>query len=199
MTLFAVSLSEREVVAFNVKEYALTLSKFLKAIQRKYVGASGHLSGLETESNEQKVLEKDNSGFDTSTAPWAESFDDVLKTAKEFVETAHKYDEYTSELQKDIIKDWPWYKYYKKLALLARIRVANRKLFHLEKLFLSSNGLQGREWFKHIVYAPGRYTGYAGEVFPGIVEALEDGDYENAIKWLSITKASLKSAKGLLK
>lgn len=199
VTLFAVSLSEREVVAFNVKEYALTLSKFLKAIQRKYVGASGHLSGLETESNEQKVLEKDNSGFETSTAPWAESFDDVLKTAKEFVETAHKYDEYTSELQKDIIKDWPWYKYYKKLALLARIRVANRKLFHLEKLFLSSNGLQGREWFKHIVYAPGRYTGYAGEVFPGIVEALEDGDYENAIKWLSITKASLKSAKGLLK
>lgn len=190
ITLFAVSLSEREVVAFNVKEYALTLSKFLKAIQRKYVGAS-----TDSESSEQKVLEEGT----INTAPWAESFDDVLNTAKEFVETAQKYDEYTSQLQKDIIKDWPWYKYYKKLALLARIRVANRKLFNLEKLFLSSNGLEGREWFKHIVYAPGRYTGYAGEVFPGIAEALEDGDYENAIKWLSITKASLKSAKGLLK
>lgn len=204
LSLLAVSLSEREVVAFNVKEYALTLNKFLRAIKRKYVGDGDSSKSYDEEDFKEVVsaggqIPLGTPGADMSTSPWAESFDDVLETAKQFIETAGKYDTYTKELQKDILQDWPWYKYYKKLALLARIRVANRKLFNLEKLFLNSNGLPGREWFKHIVYAPGRYTGYAGEVFPGIVEALEDGDYEAAVRWLSITKASLKSARGLLK
>jgi N-acetylated-alpha-linked acidic dipeptidase len=34
------------------------------------------------------------------------------------------------------------------------------------------------------VFAPGLWLGYGGVVFPGILEALDDGDEEEAHKWV---------------
>jgi N-acetylated-alpha-linked acidic dipeptidase len=34
-------------------------------------------------------------------------------------------------------------------------------------------GLPGRNWYKHLIYAPGRYTGYAPKTLPGVREASE--------------------------
>ena len=36
-------------------------------------------------------------------------------------------------------------------------------------------GLPGRPWYRHRIYAPGRYTGYAVKTLPGIREAVEAG------------------------
>ena len=33
-----------------------------------------------------------------------------------------------------------------------------------------------RPWFKHLIYAPGLNTGYAAVVFPGVLDAIEQGD-----------------------
>jgi N-acetylated-alpha-linked acidic dipeptidase len=52
----------------------------------------------------------------------------------------------------------------------------NRALAAVEQSFLEPEGLTGRPWFKHTIYAPGSYTGYAAEVLPGITEALVRGD-----------------------
>ena len=46
----------------------------------------------------------------------------------------------------------------------------------VEQAFLAPDGLAGRPWFKHMVYAPGSYTGYASEVMPGVTEALDRND-----------------------
>ena len=34
--------------------------------------------------------------------------------------------------------------------------------------------LPGRDWFQHLIYAPGYYTGYGVRTMPGIREAVED-------------------------
>jgi N-acetylated-alpha-linked acidic dipeptidase len=52
----------------------------------------------------------------------------------------------------------------------------NRALAAVEQNLLDPDGLAGRPWFKHTIYAPGSYTGYAAEVLPGITEALVRGD-----------------------
>ncbi len=52
----------------------------------------------------------------------------------------------------------------------------NRALAAVEQGLLDPDGLAGRPWFKHTIYAPGSYTGYAAEVLPGITEALAHGD-----------------------
>jgi len=41
---------------------------------------------------------------------------------------------------------------------------------------LSPGGLSGRSWYKHTIYAPGSFAGYAAELLPGVNEALDHND-----------------------
>jgi N-acetylated-alpha-linked acidic dipeptidase len=52
----------------------------------------------------------------------------------------------------------------------------NRALTSVEQAFLDPQGMYGRPWFKHVIYAPGSYAGYAAVVLPGVSEALEKHD-----------------------
>lgn len=52
----------------------------------------------------------------------------------------------------------------------------NRALAGVEQAFLAPGGLSGRPWYKHTIYAPGTYAGYAAGVMPGVSEALDRHD-----------------------
>ncbi len=56
---------------------------------------------------------------------------------------------------------------------IADLRSFNNQLRNVEEGFLNQAGLPGRPWFKHTIYAPGEYTGYAAVVIPGVNEALD--------------------------
>ncbi len=56
-------------------------------------------------------------------------------------------------------------------ALANRLSLA---LADVEQSFLDPSGLVGRPWYKHTIFAPGSYTGYAAEILPGITEAIND-------------------------
>jgi len=58
----------------------------------------------------------------------------------------------------------------------ARAAPLNRALVSVEQAFLAPEGLAGRPWFKHTIYAPGSYAGYAAELLPGETEALDRND-----------------------
>ena len=49
----------------------------------------------------------------------------------------------------------------------------NGKLLLSERALTHPDGLPGRPWFKHLVYAPGAYTGYGVKTIPGVREAIE--------------------------
>jgi N-acetylated-alpha-linked acidic dipeptidase len=57
-----------------------------------------------------------------------------------------------------------------------RLARVNDALMRVERAFLLADGLAGRPWFKHAVYAPGVTTGYASWPLPGLRQALEDKD-----------------------
>jgi N-acetylated-alpha-linked acidic dipeptidase len=58
--------------------------------------------------------------------------------------------------------------------------------------------LPHRPWFRHAIYAPGEYTGYAAVVIPGVNEALDRGDAERARQQLGVLTAALeRGAKAL--
>src|SRR6185369_10425322 len=44
----------------------------------------------------------------------------------------------------------------------------NRALCEAERALLMPEGLPNRPWFRHAIYAPGQYTGYAAVVIPGV-------------------------------
>ncbi|MBI4482691.1 MAG: M28 family metallopeptidase [Acidobacteria bacterium] len=52
----------------------------------------------------------------------------------------------------------------------------NRALIQMERNFLSPTGLPGRAWFKHLLHAPGIYTGYGAWALPGLRHAVETKD-----------------------
>jgi N-acetylated-alpha-linked acidic dipeptidase len=64
-----------------------------------------------------------------------------------------------------------------RLASLAPGRLAplNRVLYGTERDLTVDPGLPGRPWYRHRIYAPGRYTGYSVKTLPGIREAVEGG------------------------
>ena len=61
-----------------------------------------------------------------------------------------------------------------------QIEKINQRLYQLERTLTDEAGLPLRPWFKHLVYAPGLNTGYAAVVFPGIRDAIEQGDVAKA-------------------
>jgi N-acetylated-alpha-linked acidic dipeptidase len=61
-----------------------------------------------------------------------------------------------------------------------------------EQQLLSANGLPGRPWYQHLIYAPGRDTGYAAKTLPGVREAIERRDFGEAGEYVAITAAALE-------
>jgi N-acetylated-alpha-linked acidic dipeptidase len=56
----------------------------------------------------------------------------------------------------------------------------NQRLYRAEQLLLLENGLPRRPWYKHVLYAPGFYTGYAVKTLPGIRESIEQRNFQEA-------------------
>jgi N-acetylated-alpha-linked acidic dipeptidase len=70
----------------------------------------------------------------------------------------------------------------------------NQALRNAERALLVPEGLPHRPWFRHAIYAPGEYTGYAAVVIPGVNEALDKGDAERARQQLAVLAAALERA-----
>jgi N-acetylated-alpha-linked acidic dipeptidase len=63
---------------------------------------------------------------------------------------------------------------------LASLEEVNRRLLMNERKLTSGEGLPGRPWFQHMIYAPGFYTGYAVKTLPGAREAIEQKKWKEA-------------------
>jgi len=108
------------------------------------------------------------------------------------------FDDVATDVAENIAKDYPWWKFWKKVLLWRRARKINTAIKLLERQFLYAPGLSNRPWFKHVVFAPGRWTGYAGATFPGLTESIEDADQEELDRWIDLLSGLLKNAQGLL-
>jgi N-acetylated-alpha-linked acidic dipeptidase len=62
------------------------------------------------------------------------------------------------------------------------IRQVNAQLMQAERQLLDPAGLPKRPWYRHLLYAPGFYTGYAVKTMPGVREAIEQKEYGSADK-----------------
>ena len=70
----------------------------------------------------------------------------------------------------------------------------NRALVEVEQALLAPGGLGGRPWYRHTIYAPGTYTGYAAVVLPGVREALDQKNWDGAKREVRALEAALSRA-----
>jgi N-acetylated-alpha-linked acidic dipeptidase len=61
-----------------------------------------------------------------------------------------------------------------------KVKSVNQKLIQSERKLTHPDGLPGRPWFKHQIYAPGFYTGYGVKTLPAIREAIEQKQWKVA-------------------
>ncbi|KAJ5678839.1 hypothetical protein N7462_007083 [Penicillium macrosclerotiorum] len=151
--LAAARLVESPVIAFSAADYAAGLDSYLQQVKPSTA-----------------KLPKDQHF----------NFDHLDRAIVDFHEAAAKFDAYANSLSKKLDEHVPWYHWWKKVRLYFQIRVVNDKYKGLERAFLYEAGLDGRDWYKHVVFAPGIWTGYSGATYPGLVESLDAGDVENA-------------------
>ena len=79
-----------------------------------------------------------------------------------------------------------------------QLAALNGQLRAVEEGFLSEAGLPNRPWFKHTIYAPGEYTGYAAVVIPGVNEAIDAKDGARAQAQMSVLVEAIERASGTL-
>ncbi|MGB7844796.1 MAG: transferrin receptor-like dimerization domain-containing protein [Candidatus Acidiferrum sp.] len=62
----------------------------------------------------------------------------------------------------------------------ASLKEVNELLIQSERKLTTPEGLPGRFWYKHELYAPGTYTGYAAKAIPAVRENLEQKKWSEA-------------------
>lgn len=74
----------------------------------------------------------------------------------------------------------------------------NQALISAERALLIQQGLPERPWFRHAIYAPGQYTGYAAVVIPGVNEAIDAKNSSLTTQQLQVLADALDRAAGVL-
>ena len=117
----------------------------------------------------------------------AAQFDDkpMLEAIEEFAKEAERIE----KARQDAIRDGD-------RTRLARV---NDALMLAERQFIDPHGLRGRAWYKHQIYAPGIYTGYAAQPLTDFRQALEERNGANAKAGLERIVEAVKRATRTLK
>jgi N-acetylated-alpha-linked acidic dipeptidase len=73
-----------------------------------------------------------------------------------------------------------------------RLQTINQHLALAERKLTSEQGLPRRPWMKHLLYAPGWYTGYSAKTMPGVREGIEEGRYAEAEEQVGLVARALQ-------
>ncbi|KAI1748357.1 hypothetical protein F4782DRAFT_542883 [Xylaria castorea] len=190
--LTVAKIADTPLLALNATTYAVALNGYVEKVESK-------LTGLEVKpSSEAEIFEfrarsagaevkGDRGAFERSLNRLHESISEMKSAAVDL-------DAKAAKLAAQANEHVPWWHWIKKLKLFHQIRFTNTQYKNIERAFIYPGGLDGRPWFKHVVFAPGLWTGYAGAVFPGLVESIDNKDFVNAIKWVDIIDSCIKTA-----
>ncbi|MCJ1454392.1 hypothetical protein MMC28_004745 [Mycoblastus sanguinarius] len=173
-SLFAAAIVETPIIAFNATDYAIGLKAYLHSVK---------------------------TNASTSPDPSIRSLS-AFPELEDAIERLHNrstiFDARAFDLASIVSDGVPWWKWWRRAQLYYQVRQVNDKYKYLERQFLHEDGLDGRTWFKHVVFAPGLWTGYAGATFPGLVECVDSGDREGIERWSKIIEGNINAATDLL-
>ncbi|HUF08273.1 MAG TPA: M28 family metallopeptidase [Rhodothermales bacterium] len=66
-------------------------------------------------------------------------------------------------------------------------------LLRVERAMMRPDGLPRRPWYRHHIYAPGFYTGYGVKTLPGVREAIEQREWDEANAQIEVASSVLNA------
>ncbi|GME84308.1 unnamed protein product [Ambrosiozyma monospora] len=198
--LLVLNLSESRIIPFKTADYSFKLEEFFKKyesdIPKSWLNKT--LDDAEEEngrkSNQNCGIMGHHNDDDDLKLTLQEYLEKVNVNLKKLQDSASLFDQYLKDLNTQL-DNWDSLPFWKKFALRMKLFAVNMKLKYYERNFVNKEGLKGkgRDWFKHIVFASGRYTGYAGQQLPALGEAIEDKDYRGFVEALRYFNSVLTS------
>ncbi|KAI9316345.1 hypothetical protein BX666DRAFT_2019438 [Dichotomocladium elegans] len=108
------------------------------------------------------------------------TYEPLVRAAKKLHKRARKFAKHQEELSEALQSYVDYDDTVLPPDMIASLNVTNQRAMYFERGFTSVEGLKGREWFKHIIYAPHMQTGYASQFFPAVADALAS----NSTEWI---------------
>jgi N-acetylated-alpha-linked acidic dipeptidase len=80
----------------------------------------------------------------------------------------------------------------------AQQREIDIAMARMEQALTDPDGLPGRGWYKHMIYAPGLLTGYDVKTVPGVREAIEQRRWDEANRYAVVTARVIDGYRAML-
>jgi N-acetylated-alpha-linked acidic dipeptidase len=168
-------LADAEVLPFDFVDFADTVEMYTKDLQK--------LLAEKQEEIRERNLEIEEGMFKATfdprrptVAPVHEelpphlNFAPMQNAVDALTRSAKHYQQALSQKQSGLDDD----------AVATKLGTLNRQLMESERLLTNADGLPRRPWYKHLLYAPGVYTGYGVKTVPGVREGIEQKRYQEA-------------------
>ena len=78
------------------------------------------------------------------------------------------------------------------------LQALNQQLIESERKLTNNDGLPRRPWYKHLLYAPGVYSGYGVKTVPGVREGIELKKYAEADQEIARVGKALQDESALI-
>jgi len=181
-------LADADLLPFAFTNLAETASGYLKQIQKLRDSTSEGIAERNRAIGEG-VYGATNDPRNPTTAPAikepppAFNFGPLVAASDSLSRAAARYDAaYTAVLASPSVSP----------ARAAALKGINTRLLQAERALTSNEGLAGRAWYKHLLYAPGFYTGYGVKTMPGVREAIEQGQWKDVDREIGRVAAALE-------
>jgi N-acetylated-alpha-linked acidic dipeptidase len=162
-----IRLADAGVLPFQFGDFADTVRTYIDELKKLDSGQRAEI--------EERNRELDEGGFVAAADP-REKFvpppKDPVPPHLNFAPLENGIDALTRSAQR--------YDAARQKASAPNIQVVNAKLIESERRLTDAAGLPGRPWFRHMIYAPGFYTGYGVKTIPGVREAIEQKRWQEA-------------------
>jgi N-acetylated-alpha-linked acidic dipeptidase len=168
-------LADAEVLPFDFVNFADTVQMYTKELQKLLADKQEEIRERNQEIEEGMF----KATFDPrrpTVAPVKEevpphlNFAPMQNAVESLTRSAKHYQEAVKQSQSSFADE----------ATAAKLSALNHELIETERRLTNADGLPRRPWYKHLLYAPGVYTGYGVKTVPGVREAIEQKRYAEA-------------------
>ncbi len=168
-------LADAEVLPFDFVNFADTVEMYTKNLQKLLADKQEEIRERNQELDEGMF----KATFDPrhpTVAPMREevpphlNFAPMQNAVDSLTRSAKHYQQALSQKQASLGDD----------VVAAKLGALNRDLMQTERRLTNADGLPRRPWYKHLLYAPGIYTGYGVKTVPGVREGIEQKRYAEA-------------------
>ena len=188
-----IRLADAEVLPFDFVNFADTVGTYVKNLQKLLADKQDEIR----ERNQELEEGLFKAMFDPrhpTVAPAKEevpphlNFAPIENALDSLTRSAKDYQQALSQMQSSLGDD----------ATAPKLGTVNKDLIETERRLTNADGLPRRPWYKHLLYAPGVYTGYGVKTVPGVREGIELKKYAEADQEIVRVSKALENESALI-